>query len=496
MSQLALKTAVLLAASPCIALAAEAELADPARAVLSPDGAVLYVEQTLAVKDDAGAPTVSLLLPGNATDLQIMADGSQLARVTQKLVAGQAQGELSIQRAKLESERARLKGQIALWQARINRAEEKDPTKEDIPALYVSIEQAKGRIEAIEELLKTYPKTSAVRLLVKAALADRTRGAVKVRYSYRIPDSRWQPAYSIDCVPGRNGMGRITVRLEALVWQNSCFDWKNTEVQLVSKGAGAVRPGTVRSWIVGVERPQMRAEAAVRNAKVMMAAPMMDRAEEAMARSSGQPIVVASTAGGFASWTPSMKGLVQGESRILLSSRVWNDPLTWTVRPLNRDAQVYICAEHELDAKTAWPQASARLSVDGVAVGEDRFAPANGKVFLSFGNDPRVRLTARTEPRKSGTEGFIGKTRVWEWAWNYTVRNDRDEAVNVSVERPQPKSVHQDVTVEYSGTPNPETANNTLKWRMSVAAHSESTVRHAVKVTAPEKLEIVTPVSP
>jgi len=497
MSQAEFKAAVLLAACPCIAAAAAADgrLADPVRAVLSPQGAVLYVEQTLAVQDEAGAPTVSLLLPGNATDLQIMADGAELARVTQTLVAGAAQGELSGQRAKLENERARLKGQIALWQAKINQAEEKDPDKVDIPGLYVSIEQAKTRIAAIEELVKTYPKTSAARLLVKASLADRASGDVRVRYSYRIPDSRWQPAYSIDCAPGKDGKGRIAVRLEAVVWQNSCFDWKNTEVQLVSKGSGAVKPGTVRPWTVGVERASAYAGSA-RNAKAMMAEPMMDMAVEKLERAPARPIVVASTEGGFASWTPSMKGLLQGESRILLASSVWNDPLTWTVRPLNRDALVYICTEHELDGKMVWPQARARLSVDGVAVGEDQFSPRNGKVFLSFGNDPRVRLTAKTEPRKSGTEGFIGKTRIWEWAWNYTVRNDRNEAVNVSVERPQPRSVHQDVTVEYSGTPGPVLENNVLKWRMSVAPHSESTVKHTVRVTAPDKLEIATPVSP
>jgi hypothetical protein len=117
-------------------------------------------------------------------------------------------------------------------------------------------------------------------------------------------------------------------------------------------------------------------------------------------------------------------------------------------------------------------------------------------VFLAFGNDPRVRLTAKTEPRKSGTEGFIGKTRIWDWAWSYTVRNDRDQAVNVSVERPCPKSVHKDVTVEYSGAPSPVLEDNVLKWKLQVAPHSESVVKHAVKVTAPEKLEIVTPVSP
>ena len=499
MSKTQFQAAVLFAAFPCIAAASAADgrIADPVRAVLSPQGAVLYVEETLPVEREDGVPTVRMLLPANATDLQIVPGDAPLARITRRIVTGAAQGELSAERVRLEAERVRLNGQVTLWKAQIENAEDKDPLKVDIPALYVSIEKAKRSIAEIDELLKSYPKNQTTRLLVKAALADEGARSVKVRYSYRISDSRWQPAYNIDCVPGKDGMGRIAVRLEAIVQQNTCFDWKNTEVSLVSKGAGPVRPGSVRSWNVGYERQIERVRA--RGDANMMAAAVMDEAPaRMMMKSTGSraPVVVANTQGGYAAWTPSMKGLVQGESRILLASGLWNEPLVWTVRPLNRDAQVYICAEHKLDGAMVWPEAQATLSVEGVAVGQDRFSPREGKVFLAFGNDPRVRLTAKTEPRKSGTEGFIGKTRIWDWAWSYTVRNDRDQAVNVSVERPRPKSVHKDVTVEYSGTPSPVLEDNVLKWKLQVAPHSESVVKHAVKVTAPEKLEIVTPVSP
>jgi hypothetical protein len=191
-----------------------------------------------------------------------------------------------------------------------------------------------------------------------------------------------------------------------------------------------------------------------------------------------------------------MKGLTQGESRILLHSAEWQEDIVWKVRPLNSDARVFLCAEHELETGVAWPAGPSRLSLDGAAIGTDSFDPRKGKVALSFGHDPRVQLLARTEPRKSGTQGFIGKDKIWEWAWQYTVRNDRETPVRVEVERPLPRSVNKDVRVEYTSAPAAREGKAKLVWELDVPPHQSAVIEHGVKVTAPEKLPIITPVAP
>ena len=166
-------------------------------------------------------------------------------------------------------------------------------------------------------------------------------------------------------------------------------------------------------------------------------------------------------------------------------------------RPLNSDARVFLCAEHVLAAGEIWPRGEMDMSVDGVSVGRGDFNPRLGRVRFSFGPDPRVRLTAVTEPRKSGSEGLIAQKKVWEWAWTYTVRNDRETGVTVRVERPVPQSVNKDVVVEYTGKPVPQEDKDEKKlvWTLGLKPHSEASVSHSVRVTAPKDSDI-SPVAP
>ena len=108
-----------------------------------------------------------------------------------------------------------------------------------------------------------------------------------------------------------------------------------------------------------------------------------------------------------------------------------------------------------------------------------------------------MKLTAVTEPRKSGSEGIIAQKKVWEWAWTYTVRNDRETGVTVRVERPVPQSVSKDVVVEYTGKPVPQEEKDEKKlvWTLSLKPHSEASVNHGVRVTAPKDTDI-SPVAP
>ncbi len=509
--------ALFLLAFPLAASAAQEaplpQLASPARAVLSPSLATLFVHGSIPVEMIGGAPSIRILLPANAADLQIKLEGAQILRMTQRAVIGAPDGGLSRERARMEKEIAELEGRSKAILARIEYGAEDISRGIDIQALHVENAGIKKQIKTLQETLKAYPESMERRTLVTAALAEaagvkkqasslqgstvQPGASIEAEYSYKIPDCSWRPEYNIACSPQDDGKGTIRVRLEAVVQQSSCFDWDGTVIQLVTTGTGSgVRPPSLRSWNIGQEASQVRErrrsmeDGAAASGAMMAAVPVMERNAEP------KKPAVADLSGAFASWIPAMRGLAQGESRILLHSAEWKEDIVWKVRPLNSDARVFLCAEHELETGVAWPAGPSRLSLDGAAIGTDTFSPRKGKVALSFGHDPRVQLLARTEPRKSGTQGFIGKDKIWEWAWQYTVRNDRETPVRVEVERPLPRSVNKDVKVEYTSAPAAREGKSELVWELDVPPHQSAVIEHGVKVTAPEKLSIITPVAP
>ncbi len=480
---------------PAAADAALPDIASPSKAVLSPSRATLYVNDFITVEDIDGVRCIRILLPSGAQDFQLSLADGQVLRTTGSIVTGGTKGALNEERARLEREITELEGKVLSIKAKMEFASQ-DPVKNadiDIADLYVKQEQFSKRIKTLKELLKNYPEAVDRYLMVTAALAGDAKDKVSAFYSYSVQDCTWYPAYQINCVPQPDGKGVISVRLEAVVDQGTCFNWNGTEIVLATTGTGAVRQPDLRIWNIGQERAQVRNREVLEGAgapAMMMAAPVEKRA------SRPAKAAVADISGTFASWTPLMKGLPQGESRILLAAEEWKENLVWKVRPLDRDARVFLCASHDLEKDKVWPRGKISLSLDGAVIGTDDFAPREGKILLSFGSDPRVQLTAVTEPRKSGTQGFIGKDKIWEWAWKYTVRNDRENAVHVEVERPLPKSVNKDVVVEYTSDPPAKAGSRSLTWTLDIPSHQSRVVSHGVKVTAPEKLSIITPVAP
>ena len=478
--------------------AALPELASPAKAVLSPSRATLYVKAAVPVETLDGVPCIRILLPQGARDFQLSLDGAQVLRSSSRMVTDEPKGALNEERSRMEREMTELAGKMLSLEARISFAQ-KDPVKNadiDIADLHVKQAQMEKRVEFLEAMLKTYPPVQDRFQLITAALADGAKDSVSAFYSYSVADCSWHPEYQINCAPLPDGKGVISVRLEAVVDQKTCFNWNGTEIVLVTTGTGAVRQPDLRTWNIGQERSVVRSrELMAGNAAPMEAAMLAAPAEERRA-ATPKKAAVADISGTFASWTPLMKGLPQGESRILLAAEKWNEDLVWKVRPLDRDARVFLCADHELEKDKVWPRGRISLSLDGAVIGTDEFVPRDGKLSLSFGSDPRVQLTAVTEPRKSGTQGFIGKDKVWEWAWKYTIRNDRENVAHVEVERPLPRSVHKEVAVEYSSDPQAKAGNRSLTWTLDIPAHQSRVISHGVKVTAPEKLPIVTPVAP
>lgn len=460
-------------------------LADPVEAVVTPSGAGVRVRETVPVEREDGQCVLRLLVPAGAEGLSVRVAGETVARTRAITVPLAPASGLARDMAALAAEKAGLDGEVAIMDAWIAQSVKERDVRADFATMYASRQEALERAEELALALKTRESLPRTATLVIVTLAGTVSSvSVDVEYGYLLPDSGWSPRYRFDCRPGQDGEGRLDARLEALVRQNSGADWRDTRIVLASSGRASGSMPALREWVVGDEDFPAVMSAAL-DGPAAGTAPTPRRAGAAR-----------DTGGAYVTWTPLLGGLAHGETRVLLAEASWAASPMWLARPLDGDAPVHLCVEQELDGEAAlWPAGRAELSVDGAYVGSAAFSPRDGRVLLSFGADPRVRLTARAEPRKRGTAGIIGQKRVWEWAWTYTLRNDRDGAVTVRVERPLPVSVDSAVTVEARSEPAHREEERALVWEVPLAPGEEAAISHGVKVTAPEKLDIH-PVAP
>ncbi|MDO5538085.1 MAG: DUF4139 domain-containing protein, partial [Desulfovibrionaceae bacterium] len=365
---------------------------------------------------------------------------------------------------------------------------------EDARKLCLEIVQTEDSLKSVDQKLSILPARERKWKLVTLRISEgKPAATAKVEYSYVLPGCRWQPVYTVSCdpsaEPGKDRKTWINVRLEAEITQPSGLDWPGTHLSLVLGGSGYAELPALDSWVIGENgsRP-----AGMPRARLMMAA-----APEA-ASADGNAVSAMDGSGTYTVWTPPLTGLAAGMNRVTLDHADWQEQLVWTARPLNSDTSVYLCAEHQLtEREHAWPAGRASMIADDVHVGDMTFSPRAGSVFLSFGRDPRVSLEARTEPRRSGQQGLIGKKKVWEWEWTYTVRSALEREALVRVERPLPLSTYKGCEVQFTTVPQAaeDRTEKKLTWEFALPAGAEKSLKHTVRVTAPEDARIA-PVAP
>ncbi len=473
----------------------------PYLAKITARGASVLVQEEQNVLHEGKETFVRLLLPKDASNMQFRVENAIVADTAEKNVSLPAGEDSSSLYAALLARKNKLSAEILWLMTTITQAQNSTAGKisEEIRADCTRLAEAQAEMDEISKSLASEKEPERVWKLVTLRLlkGDSLKKA-EVSYSYHLAGCSWKPVYTMSCTP--SAQKPVAVRLEAVISQTSGMDWNKTEIQLINGNAGSATLPDLRQWHIGsaAESAGSPMPAALGAPRTRMMA-LNDNDEESAPDFAGSSASAsADTGGSYVVWKPVIQGLSAGTSRVLLTEGTWQDKLFWTARPLNNDARVYICAEHTLSAEEAvWPDGAMQLNVDGTWAGQGYFRPRDGKIFLSFGNDPRVTLTAQSEPRKKGQQGFIGAKQVWEWGWTYTVRNDRENEIEIRIERPLPVSTNKDVAVTFSGTPAPQEDQKEKKlvWTAKVPARSATSVQHAVKATAPKDMEMY-PVEP
>lgn len=477
--------------------------ASPRTARLTPSGGLLDVEQQAPVLTANGISQVRVVLPAGAENLRLSVPGHTIVRWASVPQTIDQSGDL----AKMREERQHalmtlsgklegVKAQLALWNGEGAEGNFQDLTQREkrmaevVPALNYEKADLERRLALLKQELQQLPPSPEMGQSVLITLQKSVSAAtLPVRYSYTLRNCGWRAAYSFDAQPDKGKGDTTQVRFMAEVWQFSGMDWADTQLILVSRGQGPREPAPLPRWVID-SQPQPVAQPLVKAAPRMMMA-----AEAAMPEAAPAPDaapVVADTTGVYASWTLGEKGLPEGRSRLLVLESEWKTPLQWLARPSTGESRVWLMARPTLPEGQIWPDGQAEFSVDGQSVGIGQFHAKGNETTLYFGADPRVQVTATADVRQRGEKGFIGKSRTWTWGWTYTVRNARDKAVTVRLERPMPMVVDQGVTVTYRDKPQAQqdAQEHLLFWNVDVAAGGKAEVKHELTLTSPVEIQL------
>lgn len=472
----------------------------PQAARLTPSGGLLEVEQQAPVVSANGASQVRVVLPAGAENFQVSVPGHTLVRwafLPQTLDQGgnfaklreERQHALMTLAGKLDAVTA----QLALWEGAPAEGSFQDMTQREkrvaevVPGLSYEKAELERRLALLKQELQQLPPSPELGQTVLITLQKQVSATtLPVRYSYTLRNCGWRPAYVFDVQPDKGKGDAVSVRFMAEVWQFSGMDWTDTRLTLVSRGQGPREPMPLPHWVID-SQPQPVAQPLAKAAPRMLMA-----ADAAMPEAALAAPVEADTSGMYVAWTPGEKGLPEGRSRLLVLADEWKAPLQWLARPSVGDSRVWLMARYSLPDGQAWPDGQAEFSVDGQGVGMGQFRPRGNEVTLYFGADPRVQVNAVADLRQRGEKGFIGKSRTWTWGWTYTVRNTRDRAVTVRLERPMPMLVDQGVTVTYRDKPQAQqdAKEHLLFWNVDAPAGGKAEVKHELTITSPVEIEL------
>ncbi|MBR4741593.1 MAG: DUF4139 domain-containing protein, partial [Desulfovibrio sp.] len=411
----------------CIVLLAETVWAEvprsPSTAQISRHGGVLVVQENATVKDGS----ISFVLPSGAKNIRSWVDGAAILRIERSPVVYQAmskriQRSREIQRRLLEIniQRQVIQERLELWKTLSEKMtiDDREAIDGKLLTLLPQLIREDKLLSKEEQLLlqskERVEKEDFIGTKVTLTLDETKEQTLPLKYSYTLDDCGWEAHYVFSIIPEKSDA--VHVDFMADVWQNTGFDWKNTEITIVTGKKGERVAPNVARWVIEEEEQEkvMRYKASQNEDMAFDVAP---RAAAPAMR------VVEDTRGVFAKWVLPEKNLVEGRQRVLIKEKTLKAPLQWLARPSKSKGDVYLMAEYSIPAGEVWPEGAAVYMVSGQNMGEGPFRSEQGAMKLYFGKDSRVSLEVLQDKQKRGESGFFGRDKNWSGAWTYVLKN-------------------------------------------------------------------------
>lgn len=486
---------------PAQAAEATTTLIQPQKVILTPQSARLQGEVSLVATERNDQTVLLLTLPQGAQEitLDLLPPNTKALRDwrTEPVALPHADGSNAKARAAVLAEIDTVQSRIGILHAQkdvLQRLSANRPNatpaetrqilqdlERHLSALTADLTKQERQLKTLEQRLPHLPETAITATQVVLTLHGvKEETEVNVRYAYTLPQCGWAPVYVFDA---RSAENTVNMRMLAEVWQNSGMDWSKADITLSTSLDARREPSRLSPWVAQKGRAEARPMAAPGMLRQSLSAKMtMDNAAPA-------PEAFESTA--QSGWTlPKGMTLPEGRTRLPILEETWQAPLQRLARPSVSDSLVWLTARYALQGRSL-PNGDATYLLDGSAMGAGNFAPRDGEAVLYFGADPLVTVQTQPDTRLTGKAGIIDKRQTWQWGWTYTLHNQRTQAVTVRLEEPAPQAGDKEITVTLTDKPEAtRDKDNVLYWDVQVPAKGTATVRHEVRINAPQNMDV------
>ena len=150
---------------------------------------------------------------------------------------------------------------------------------------------------------------------------------------------------------------------------------------------------------------------------------------------------------------------------------------------------VYLLADIPDWGKLNLLPGEANIVLDGTYVGQTTVDPSSARdtLHLTMGKDKRITLERRKVTDFSSGK-FLASNRLQKYVFEITARNNKNEAVNLSLLDQIPLSTNKDIeiTLNDAGNAQVNTDKGELKWVLSLPSGASTKVRFGYTVKSPK----------
>lgn len=310
--------------------------------------------------------------------------------------------------------------------------------------------------------------------------------------SYFTNNVSWTPFYEIRVEKLNEPLQLV---YKAQVVQNTGIDWKQIKLNFASGNPQRNNNAPVLTpWWLSFQRPVVQTMKRQANALVLQEAEMAYYPqEEAVADQNMAQIQNNQLNSAFVINTP--YDVYSNGKPQSVQLQTYQLPVIYTYFTAPRsDEQAFLIGKITDWEKLNLLPGNANLLIDNNYGGTSYINPqsTNDTLILSLGRDERI-ITNRTQIDEEGSTAFIGNSRKRVYTYEISVRNARNEAVDVQVKELYPLSTEKDIEVKLEEVSNAQinSERGELSWKLHLNAGETKKLRISYSIRSPKDKVVV-----
>lgn len=328
---------------------------------------------------------------------------------------------------------------------------------------------------------------------------NNTAGEVPFQLNYVAYGAGWQPSYEVR-VDKINSP--VTLAYNAHVTQNTGVDWTNVKLSLSSGYVNQnTQAPTVNPWFVGYrESPVLEEVVSVRGRnkaayKVSDMAgapePILETAPVLENKHLDNLIIAKETQLNVVFDIDMPYTILSNNKRHSVAMKTHSIPATYTYYTAPKlDPTTYLVGSIENYGGYNLLPGQANLIFEGMYVGKTYINPerTNEKMPLSLGKDKRISIDRKLITERSGNKVLTSK-KTQSYTYEITVRNNKNEVVNMEVEDQYPISTDKDIKVTLLQSDGAEINHEkaALKWKLTLKPNETQKIRFGYQIESPRE---------